>query len=386
MDPVIDVQPATVPSPVAPITPAVPIAPAFDMDPLSHEDRQKEFAKGKLPQRLPKPEAKVAAPPAETPSAAAPSGASAGTETEPEPVDEETLTPGERRKRNANLRTESIRMSERLKLTTERAERLERELAEMRKPAPAAPKSLEAKAVSGEINDSMDISEAELAVLGEPPDPEKYEAGEMKKLLADTIVYANRLADLRFDKKFEFRYSAKTQAAKANDSWADQVKTAEAKYPDYQAVTAKVRVTPVINDEILKHKNGAEISYWMGLPENAADVTAFNEQTAIDDLNLERLNAACAKNPAMRDRVLIAKGIARAELNRIALKLANPPQKDPPPPAEITETKAPKPPKPIGGTGAAVVDPLAQALKEKNWTEVNRLRNEQAAAKRWGTR
>lgn len=123
---------------------------------------------------------------------------------------------------------------------------------------------------------------------------------------------------------------------------------------------------------------------YLGLPENAEDAKRIAEATAIEGFaDWAALKRAAESNPALRDRVLLAQGMAQAEFNRIALKLENPPAKLV---TEKTSTTAPKPPRPVNSNTAPVVDELRAAIEEKRWDDVNRIRARQQLEKRFGTK
>ncbi len=367
-----DVQPAES-SPVVEAAPLVPESPVYDMDSMDKDQRQALIAKGQFPKRVEKVAAKSTVPPAETKPAESSPEAQKGPEGAPGDDEEEKLTPAERRKANRNLRTELERANERAKVYQE-------ELAALRGSAPAPRKDAEpVKPAVSQPKPRPNPSHFTGTTADEAW--EKYVVAENEWMADEITRRAADIVEARFAKE-----SAKATAEKSVGTWNSQVQAAKAEYKDYDAVVGKLTVTPVLNEALTGHKDGAKISYWLGLPENAADLKSFIEETQVDGMNFEQLAAACAKNPGIRDRVLLAKGMAIAELNRIAMKLANPPAEVPPTPQpkEKTSTNMPPPAKAINGNAAAVVDPVAQALKSGNMAEYNRLQNERVFQRRFG--
>lgn len=190
-----------------------------------------------------------------------------------------------------------------------------------------------------------------------------------------------------FDAKNEARFNREKnaqQTEKANQTWGDRVKAAEAKHPvntekpdgrDYQSVISKLKVTPVMNQEILAHENGAELSYWLGLPENADEMADFIKRTHVGGMSGEQLQSACAKNPAIRDQALIALGVAKAELDRINRSLNKAPT-TPEPKDRIGGRHRPSSEVQVPARGTAIGDPIEDALKRRDTKTYIKLMNE----------
>jgi hypothetical protein len=345
MDPVLDVQPAA-PSP-APAT--IADAPQFDMDAMSYEERQKAFGKGQLPKRLPKPEAKPAAPPAETKPADSSSDAQKSPAGAPGDDDEEALTPAERRKVNRNLRTELIKANERAKV-------LEEQLAAKQTSAPATPKV--------EPKPALTVAEKPL------PDLQTYlDSGKSTEdWQMDFAEAVTERALTRAEKKVEERFgkfASENNQREFAKTLEGRIKEAKVKYPDFEAKVLKNPNSPPASTAMLHairtRPDGMELAHY--LAEHPDDAAKIFKASAVD-------------GPKSEARV-------EFEFDALAERLANPPQK----PVETTETKAPPPPRPINGNGTAVADPLEAAMKANpiDWSLVNRIKNERAHARKFGT-
>lgn len=354
MSKVLDAQPAA-PSP-APEVPqgsaatfTVPETPKYDTDGLSTAEKQARFAEGKFPKRV---EAKPAAAPTATPAGETP-GTEAASETDDEEKPDET--PAERRKRNRGLREELIRSNERNKI-------LEAQIAESRKPAPAAPKDDPKPVTAPTKRPLLKDYSGENAV-------EKWET--------DLAAFSDAEMDRRIEARFG-REKVTTQSTEASKSWNSQMDAERAIHADFDTVADRAIVSPAALRAITAHPKGAALLYALALPENAALAKKIFAKTDIDGLDPAALRKASA-NPAMRDRIQRAVGIAEAELDHLAERLATPPKDEPKP---KTNTSAPDPARPAGGNGTAISDPIAAALKAKDWPTYNRLMDAKKLAKR----
>lgn len=375
MHPVTDVQP-TVPSPVtetvtAAIT-AVADAPVFDMDTMSKDERQKLIANGQFPKRLPKVEAKPTESPTVTP-AAADKPASAGTETPPESVDEdlEKLTPAERKHRNRGLRKELDSKLDEIKFLRE-------QLAAKPTSAPAAPTKEEpAKPAISQAKPRPQPKDFNGADADEAW--AKYLDADGKWMAEEIQRQAAEIVESRFSKA-----EVQSKAAKVTESWQERIKTATAAKPDWEAIANKAIISPAAITLIPRTDKGEDVLYYLGQSENAEEAERIAAMTDIPGYaDWPSLKKAAESNPALRDRVLIAQGMAQAEFNRIAFKLANPPAK---PVIEKTSTTAPKPPRAVASSTAPIVDELRSAIEENRWDDVNRIRARQQMEKRFGTK
>ncbi len=344
-----DVQPVAAPSvaPVALVADAP--APQFDMDTMSAEERRANFAKGVLPKRLPKPEAKPSVPPTESTSAAVPTEETpAGTAPDSDHGDEEeptNETPEEKKRRHRSLREEVKRVSREYERAQGELKALREQIAAKPTPAPA-PAKAPASANGSELKKPR--------INDYPATPEGTAQWE-----DDIETYYDKKADLREAKQRE------SQSLREKTTTIEsRIKEAKAKYSDFEDLvlnpTKSAAASHAMLETLKARPDGMDLAYH--LAKNPDESTRIFKLTE-------------AKGPKSEAR-------AELEFDLLAERLANPPK----PPAEKKITSAPPPPKAVSGNGGGTADPLktAQEIGQRtgNWEPFNKLMNERKMAKR----
>lgn len=175
----------------------------------------------------------------------------------------------------------------------------------------------------------------------------------------------------------------------AMDGYKRQVKEAEKKYPDFQAVAFKedLPLSHVAVYLIPRLENGADVQYWLGKnPAEAARIAKLTDLNGLDQDDpqghLERL---IKENHPVVHQML---GMLRAEISRIPAGSTAPAAS---PKRHLREVNAASP-RPsaevdIEGSAAPVGDPIKAARAKGNWTLANKLQNEkEIREKRLGAR
>ncbi len=336
---------ATIEIPSAAIETSAPSSKSPEID-VTHWEKTGEY---QAPESTKPAESSPAKPTIAEPSPAAskgPDDAPGKDDVEPKPEDPR------------NLRSQ-------LKRANARAEQLERELAESRRPAP-------------ETRKEETVSPATAATKA--PRLKDYAGTEegVEQWQAATEAYYVKLAEDRIEARFG-RERTQAEVWKIAESWDSQVKAATAdtvNFKDFETIADDAVISAAGLEIIKSHPHGAAVLYYLGLPENAELANSIFADTDIDGLDYAALVKAQA-NPQIKARTLQALGYARAKFNDIAASLSKKAPTTETPLKEVIRAK-PRPSAEAGrgGTGSVSGDPLTQAYKDGNFEEIDRLETE----------
>jgi plasmid stabilization system protein ParE len=332
-------------SPATPESPAAPQSIYMErVKALKGADRAHYDLTGELP--IIEPPAKPAdPPPADVVPAESSPEATKGPDLASGDDDPEQLTPAQRKANNRNLRNELIRANAEKEL-------LKAQLAESRKPAPAAEvvKPVEPPAMPTDAPRLKDFKGEDAVDLWETA------------LLKWTKAQHDSSISQAVNKALE-QFELKQREA----NWGTKLKAARSEYKDFDAVALSPQ-TPVSVTGIRvmqAREDFGRIAYYLGKhPQEAERITTFE--------NDDKLNA---------DPIQRAKAEARleAEFDSIARMLEAAPKKKP---ADEQINDLPRPSSEVEiphKASANAGDAIAQALKNKDFKTYSRLKNEEEA-------
>ena len=326
----------------------VPVQPTYMQRVLSLKgpERAHYDLTGELPNEV-ETEAKPATPPVadEVPEESSPK-ATKGPDLASGDEDPEQLTPAQRRANNRNLRNELIKANAEKEL-------LKTQLAESRRSAPTvetpkveAPKLPTGYPLLKDFTGDDALDKWQEAVI-------RYNESRHNSAVTEAVTKAMD------------QFELKQRAA----NWEGRLKAAKSEFKDFDAVALSDK-NPIsfTGIRVLQAREDfGKIAYYLGQhPEEAkriADATTFE--------NDDKLNA---------DPIKRAKAEARleAEYDSIARLLATAPTKKT---SSVETTDLPRPSSEVNLPGKATVagDPIAQALKNKDFKTYSRLKNEEEA-------